>query len=668
MESLRRAAVVLFLLLSIFMFFGPGYAGDVDLDKIVVTPYRYYESMENTPASVSVIGQDEIFDSGVTSTVGALADLPGVVVRDLLGNGSKATVDIRGFGEQAALNVLVLIDGRRVNEIDLSGTDWTQIPLDQIERIEVLRGGFGAVLYGDNAVGGVVNIITKRGGLKPLSVKLNAEYGSYDLNKEALNLNGTIDKLNYNFSTSRESTHGYRNNSYLNGSDFSTKFDYNIEQTGTLLRFSQAYNKSNYGLPGALSSANLAKFNRRYSAFGDDHAKDTDYSFILGLDQKTAEFGKFSFDASYRRRSTFTNFIGANGGYNPIIKSRINTLGFNPKYLFDKSLFGLGNKLIFGSDFYRYDMQSDTFDLAVEKQSDNYVRKTSSALYAQNELALHEKITLTGGFRYEDIKYDFNYNDYSVFFPNPSVDSKKGLKAIAYNLGLTYKYGRGNLFINHNKSFRSPAVDEYFVYGVFNPGLKEQESKNFEIGLNHRLFDFLFLGVSGYLMNLKNELYYNPATFSNENYDQTRHQGIEAEFKAKLPLKFRLAGNYTFDQAVFKQGDYKDKSIPMVPEHKFNLKLSYPLTDWLDWSFTSNYLSNSYFINDQANQWPKIKQSFTFDSKLAFEKNEYSLVCGINNILNEKYYEYGVCNSTTGAVNYYPAVGRNFFIKASRKF
>ena len=86
-------------------------------------------------------------------------------------------MDIRGFGETGPLNTLVLVDGRRVNEIDLSGVDWTQIPLDQVERIEIVRGS-GSVLYGDNAVGGVINIITKKPE-KPLSARVEGVIGSY---------------------------------------------------------------------------------------------------------------------------------------------------------------------------------------------------------------------------------------------------------------------------------------------------------------------------------------------------------------------------------------------------------------------------------------------------------------------------------------------------------
>jgi len=639
----------------------------VDLEKIVVTPYRDAESLGDVPTSVSVIDSDQIALSGASTTVGLLSDLSGVVVRDFTGNGSSATVDIRGFGEQAGLNVLVLVNGRRANEIDLSGVSWMQIPLDQIEKIEVLKGGFGSVLYGDNAVSGVINIITKKGAAKPLSVELTGEYGSYAMNKEGINLGGTKNKLNYFFSYSNNSTNGYRNNSYFKGTNLSANFDYLLEPTNTNLRFTQGYSKSEYGLPGALSSANLANFNRRYSAFGDDHAKDVDYSFGLGFDQPTGDFGKFSFDTSLRRRQTFTNFIGANGGYNPIIKSHIRTVGFNPKYVFDKAIFSLANKAVMGMDFYRYDFDSDTFNLSIVKQSDNYVRKVSRALYLQDELDLTKEFTLTGGYRYEDINFDFNYNDYSAF-ANPAVDSKISLKATAYNIGLTYKYAKGNFYINHSKGFRSPATDEYFVYGVFNPQLKQQDSKNYEIGLHHKFCELLEVSISGYLMNLKNELYYNPAAFANENYDKTRHQGIETGFSSSLPGKLKLTGNYTFDQAVFKQGQYKDNDIPMVPEHKFNLGFTHFFSDFFSGGVSLNYSSSRRFINDEANRWPSLKQTFTVDAKLAFEKSDYKISGGINNLFNEKYYEYGVCNATTGAVNFYPSSGRNFFLRVVKKF
>jgi outer membrane receptor protein involved in Fe transport len=106
----------------------------------------------------------------------------------------------------------------------------------------------------------------------------------------------------------------------------------------------------------------------------------------------------------------------------------------------------------------------------------------------------------------------------------------------------------------------------------------------------------------------------------------------------------------------------------MVPEHKLNLGLMYSFTDYLLGGFTFNYMSSRRFINDEANNWPSLKQVFTVDAKLSFEKNDYKISGGINNLFNEKFYEYGVCNANTGAVNYYPAIGRNFFMKVSKKF
>jgi hypothetical protein len=107
-----------------------------------------------------VITEAEIKKSNAKSIPDLLRTEEGILVRNLLGNGKNAQVDLRGYGESAPYNTLVLIDGRRVNSIDLSGVDWTQIPIDSIARIEIVRGT-GSVMYGDNAVGGVINIITR---------------------------------------------------------------------------------------------------------------------------------------------------------------------------------------------------------------------------------------------------------------------------------------------------------------------------------------------------------------------------------------------------------------------------------------------------------------------------------------------------------------------------
>ncbi len=134
-------------------------------------------------ASTSVITADDIKRSPGQTVQDVLGTLPGIQLQSLYGgvNGAGTTVDLRGFGAFATANTLVLINGRRVNDIDLAGVDLSTIPLQSIERIEVTRGNSGAVLYGDNAVGGVINIVTKTGADgSPTSARIEGGIGSFN--------------------------------------------------------------------------------------------------------------------------------------------------------------------------------------------------------------------------------------------------------------------------------------------------------------------------------------------------------------------------------------------------------------------------------------------------------------------------------------------------------
>ena len=133
------------------------------MEEVVVTATRQEEQISSVPAHVSVITDEDIKKSTAQNIPDLLRNEAGVQVVDVTGNKRSFRVDLRGFGETAQSNTLVLVDGRRINQPDLSGTDWTLIALDRVKRIEVIRGGRGSVLYGDNASGGVINIITKEG-------------------------------------------------------------------------------------------------------------------------------------------------------------------------------------------------------------------------------------------------------------------------------------------------------------------------------------------------------------------------------------------------------------------------------------------------------------------------------------------------------------------------
>src|SRR6185369_10536732 len=135
-------------------------------------------------ASASVITAQDIARSPSYNLPDILAQVPGVQLTTLYGvtaNGARTSVDLRGFGAFATSNTLILVNGRRLNDVDMAQVDLSTIPLQSIERIEITRGNSGAVLYGDNAVGGLINIVLKNGvGGPPVSGRVEAGVGSFN--------------------------------------------------------------------------------------------------------------------------------------------------------------------------------------------------------------------------------------------------------------------------------------------------------------------------------------------------------------------------------------------------------------------------------------------------------------------------------------------------------
>ena len=132
--------------------------GPIELETIYVTASRFDTDAAAIPASISLIDTNTINAKAATSVADLLGDV-GVLMRSYTGNPTQSTIDMRGYGESGNLNVLVLVDGRRVNAPDMSGINWLNMPLASVDKIEVLRGSQSA-LYGNNAGGGVIKITT----------------------------------------------------------------------------------------------------------------------------------------------------------------------------------------------------------------------------------------------------------------------------------------------------------------------------------------------------------------------------------------------------------------------------------------------------------------------------------------------------------------------------
>ena len=201
-------------------------------------------------ASTTVITAEDIAHSPAQSVQEIIAQTPGVQLTSFYGgvNGVGTSVDLRGFGAFATANSLVLINGRRLNDIDLMGVDFSTIPRDSIERIEITRGNSGAVLYGDGAVGGVINIVTKNGVNQPNSARIESAFGSFRHAEGNASVNASSGPFAVSLFGDDKSDDGYRRNNVLRQQTGMADFRYTGDQ-GTAFATINA-DQQHLGLPG----------------------------------------------------------------------------------------------------------------------------------------------------------------------------------------------------------------------------------------------------------------------------------------------------------------------------------------------------------------------------------------------------------------------------------
>jgi iron complex outermembrane receptor protein len=656
----------------------------VELEEVVVTATRDWEEERKVPYNVSVITEDVIRRSNAQNVADVLRTVPGVLVSDWTANHKSVTVDIRGFGEAGPSNSVVLVDGRRVNQIDISGTDWTQIPLDQVERIEVIRGG-GSVLYGDNAVGGVVNIITKKGEGKP-SVQAEVSGGSYGLNIQRASSRGGLGDFHYAANARHERTDGFRDNGDYEGYDYGASVGYDI---GDLIKLdlSGNYHRDTYGLPGALSYQDLHTWAERDDTkFPDDKGETEDYFIRLTGELDLKKWGRFITDFSYRNRRNESEFHYVDSWFllpgctQP--EYNIPTFGVNPKWIWEKDLWRFHNKLIGGFDYYYTDSGLESYDphpffggdpTMGFLQTIADIERQTWALYFHDDFSILKNLIFSFGYRYEEVENHFKGGSWIGFWQYFQSDNDDVMHA--WDVGLTYLFlENSKVYGRIAKSYRYPAIDEYFsVWSGLNTLLKPQEGITYEVGVDHYFTDTIRSGLTFFWMELEDEIYLDQLTYTSKNYDDTRRLGVELFAEGKPWDWLRLWANYTYIKATFRGGVYEGNDVPGVPNHKVSFGFDFTPNfiaslEGLEFNVWATYNSEQRFISDQPNVVPKLDDYITVNAKLSYAWKFLTAFVGVNNIFDEEYSEYGVCNPATGARNYYPSPGVNVVGGMSLKF
>jgi iron complex outermembrane receptor protein len=647
----------------------------ITLQEVVVTATRDKEEIRQVPANVSVITAQQIEKSGATTIPEVLDKLESIQFRSYSGNSSQALIDTRGFGGDNPFGkTLIMLDGRKMNRPDMSSINWLQIPLNNIERIEVVRGA-SSVLYGDTAIGGVINIITKKGKGEP---KFNASVmaGSYGLHDERAGVTGSVDKWSYALTGENNFSSGYRERSKFLSQGGGLDLGYDASEFFNV-SLGLSFNKTDYQMPGALTKAMMDKDRRQYQqadvanwivATPDDDGSDKYTNVNLGLKSLWGSLGEIDIHFLYGNKDIKTNMTS----WSLFANTKMDTYGITPKYILAKEIFGFKNKLIIGLDYYNEPYKKDIYDTRERTSTTSWADLTKDSLgyYIRDEFSLLKSLIMNAGYRSERATIKGSCTD-TVTQANNFTDQEKTYNAEAYEAGLTWLVGKkSKVFGKYSTVYRIPFVDEvaYLQAGSggfgFLTNLEKEKGISMEAGTEFYPLDNLKTGLTLFRIDMEDEIRYT-GLFPNghmQNLDKTRHDGAEISLSYLWEKRARLYGNFTYHLATYENGPYNKKELPLVPNRMANAGLEIYLPYNLMLRPEVRYVGDAFLSGDDYNRAEKL-QAYTIYNlylsyKPSFGKVSVTAFFGVENLTDVKYSSFGMVYGTTNV--YYPMSGIMF--------
>lgn len=601
--------------------------------EVVVTPTRLDEPVALVPASVTIITAENIAASPVADIPGVLRAHAGINVIDITGNRRSYRIDLRGFGETASLNTLVLVDGRRANQPDFSGIDWSQIPLDRVERIEITRGARGNVLYGDNATGGVINIITKDGRRPQTQVDLRG--GSFGTFNPSVTTSGSRDRLSYSASVRYYDSDGHRTNSQSQARDVGATLG--IEMNPAFdLGISTGYHSDDTGLPGALLESELMSGTlRAESTSPDDFADVDDYYVALAPKAILGEPVELHLDFSARNRDTrfFASFAG--GMFTG--DTSIRTIAFSPKIVVRTSTANPTSTLVAGLDVSdaKEDISNASEFFGQLTDSMFTLEKRNYGVYVHEEYRPRPNVAVSAGYRRDHVTYQFA----------PSTPGRKEFDVNLTTAGVTVEVRPdAQLFFSYARGFRYPVLDELFNFfaNTISPDLLPQSSDDVQVGARLQLGDAARATVTLFHLDTEREIFLNPASFGNENLDgQSRRIGFETVVSGRAG-QATLEGSYSFTDTLVRNGQYAGMQIPNVPRHRASVQTVVGVGAGVTVGIEGIFVGERFFESDYENTFGMVESYFLLNTRVKLTEERFTVFLDVSNLLDQEYAEYGV--------------------------
>lgn len=571
--------------------------------SISATGFEQIES--SAPVSLSIITPAEIKATGASSLPEVLRTQVGIQLKDNIGDGSRSFISARGFGANSANNVLIVVDGRKLNNPTLEAPLLSSISLKDIERIEVIQGS-GGVLYGDQAVGGVINIITQKVSKDYLSVSVT--HGTDDLKTHKLNVAKKFNNgFSFRASGETRTSDNYRVNNEANNDNIFAQLNY--DAAWGELSFERSHVDDKLNTPGFLLNSQIASDRRQLGSAGSfDHRVNVerfDATFYLN--------DNLHLENSFSLRDS-------NGDVNSF---GVSTQDTRVK-TYSSKLLGKWNAkhgdilLTSGYEDIKSDYQNTGF------ASSDWVN-TQESIYTQIIYPVAPKISVAAGARYTQVK-DFDFSG------DRSLKDSESAK----ELGVNYKLDNARYFFRIAESFRFGNADENGSVLSTVDFLSPQTSTSYEAGFEN-IFDTTRTNVLFYDLKIDDEIYYDGIAKANINLESSARKGLTVELDKGLSDNLAVGVGASYVRAVYTAGNFQGSEIPSAANKTATAYIDYKLSQ--SWSLYLDFLytGERYPDSDNANSSDKLGGYTISNLNVGWNKNSSAVNFRVNNLGDKQY-------------------------------
>jgi iron complex outermembrane receptor protein len=660
----------------------PAAAPARSVGDVTVTATRGRRDVLETPGNVTVIDRQAIDESGAANVPELLRREAGIYVANTTTNRTGYQVEPRGFnnGSGGGSSLLVLVDGRRVNEPESSVPAWELLHLDDIERIEIVRGPASA-LYGDNAVAGVVQILT-RSGEGPPRATATGRLGEHRTKEGSLWAGGSAGPLSLAVFADQFQSDSYRDQALFRIRTYKGRLDLQLgERASFSLR--GGYSSDDREPPGPLTETEIDDDRQQADPDSLGSLALVRSRFVDGVIEATPlDDVHLSLQGYFTRRSDESIAPSSVGVFGRLFETE--AIGINTKIQIDREVVGRPVRTVVGVDLLREDREgADAFlsPFFAPSATIRRTRRETLGAYLQTEIDVREDLRVIGGVRHDRAAYRVIEQD---AFGGGEMRTKPTHTLWSPNVGLVYRIDReSSAYVSYARGFRLPNLEE--TSGVFadDPEISPQRSRSIELGVKHRS-ERLRANLAIYRMDVKDEIVLDSDVvvtgfrgpllgLQTVNLDRVRHQGIEASWAVDLFDWLELHGAYTWNDTRVLRDDVTDldgKRVPIQPRHRGTLGLLARLPYWIEAGIDVDLVGRRYGINDFGHDLDKLEAFRRWDLHLAWrprvhEHVELALTFDLLNFMDRTYAEWGGRESfvplgTTGTPGFFPSPERSY--------